>query len=139
MSEKITVYIDGASRGNPGEGAVAFVVYNSNSRELYRGGKKIGRCTNNMAEYIALIEALKYLNGLNGSGKKSVSIYSDSELVVNQINGTYQVRNQRLKKLYDEVMKLIDQSGHNINLKIIPRDYNREADRLVNLILDNKL
>ena len=86
------IFIDGGSRGNPGEGAIGFVVFNSKNEEVFRSGKKIGICTNNIAEYNALIEALEHVEKHRLSQNRNVEIYSDSELLVKQMNSIYKVK-----------------------------------------------
>jgi len=135
------VYIDGGSRGNPGEGAVSFIIYDENNIELFRFGKKIGFCTNNFAEYNALIEALKYLvnnkSGIN-SNDKVISFYSDSLLLVNQMNGIYKVRNKNIEVLVNKAKNLIDKVN-NVIIKYIPREKNVYADEIVNNALDEQV
>ncbi|MFW6138559.1 MAG: ribonuclease HI family protein [Spirochaetota bacterium] len=131
------IYIDGGSRGNPGQGAIGIVGF-ENNREIYRYGRKIGRCTNNYAEYTALIEALKYILGSKQSGlENQIIIYSDSELLVNQIRGTYRVKNQNIAPLYREAKELLEKL-ENVQIEHVRRENNCTADRIVNRVLDSK-
>ncbi len=131
----IEVYIDGGSRGNPGNAAIGFVVYRDGS-EIYRLGKKIGVTTNNRAEYTALIEALKYLLRTADNNEK-ITIISDSELIVNQINGKYKVKSRSIAPLYKEAIGLL-KNFKNIELIHVKRENNRVSDWILNRILDNK-
>ena len=131
----VDVYIDGGCRGTPGDGALGFIV-KEGGLELYRFGKHIGNCTNNVAEYKALICALDYLLK-NGYGKRKITVYSDSELLVKQIEGTYRVRSDVLKPLFSDAVRLI-REARNVRLVHINREKNRIADRIVNRILDRK-
>ena len=130
------VYIDGGSRGNPGQAAIGFIVFNEKNEEIFRFGKKIGKKTNNVAEYTALIEALKYLSKRVSNPNEKIEIYSDSELLTKQLKGIYRVKDDKLKKLYNRVTKIL--SGFN-NVKIvhIKRDKNKISDWIVNRVLDN--
>lgn len=132
----VEVFIDGGCRGNPGEGAYGFVV-KEDGRERYRYGERIGRCTNNGAEYRALIEVLRYLLD-SGYGKgKRITIYSDSELLVKQMGGEYKVKSGRLKPLYTDAVKLFRELKY-IELMHVKRQENRLADWILNRILDGK-
>lgn len=112
---------------------MGFVVYDPFSREIHREGRYLGVTTNNCAEYQALIAALKYCS--DHLQKNAVTVYSDSELVVRQLNGMYRVRNPGLKSLHreaDRLVQLLDAS-----LKHVGRDKNRVADGIVNQTLDS--
>ena len=131
------IFIDGGSRGNPGEGAIGFVVFNGNNEEMFRFGKKIGICTNNFAEYNALIEALKHIENHSLSKNKKVLVYSDSELLVKQLNNVYNVKSGNLIPLYHEAMSLIDKNKK-VRINHIKREDNHTADWIVNRVLDGK-
>ena len=131
------IYIDGGSRGNPGEGAIGLAVVNSENEEVYRFGKRIGLCTNNFAEYNALIEALDYVATNRLSGNKNVDIYSDSELLVKQMNKIYKVKSGNLIPLFKKARNVFDKDSR-IRIKHINREKNRTADWIVNRVLDGK-
>lgn len=131
------IYIDGGSRGNPGEGAIGFAVFNNENREVFRFGKKIGPCTNNYAEYNALIEALEYVVKNRLSGNKNVDIYSDSELLVKQMNKLYKVKSGNLLTLFKKARHVIENDDR-IRIMHINREKNRTADWIVNRVLDGK-
>jgi ribonuclease HI len=96
--------------------------------------EQIGKTTNNQAEYMALIAGLKKAISL---GAQQVTVNSDSELMVKQLQGKYRVKNADLKPLYEEVVKLAYSLG-NFKIASVPRELNREADKLANLAFDKK-
>ena len=128
------VYIDGASRGNPGEAGVGIIVYDENKKPLRQFGCYFGKLTNNMAEYMALTFALIVLLEL---GVKSATVYSDSELLIRQLNGKYRVKNERILPLYLQI-KYILRSFKKIKFCHIRREKNKAADRLANRAIDEK-
>ena len=129
--EKAVLYTDGASRGNPGPAAIGAVIKDGHGKVLARISKRIGRTTNNQAEYRAVIAALEEAVRLGAAG---VEIKSDSELVVKQISGRYRVKHPALKPLYRQVKEL-QSSFQNCIVTSIPRRQNREADGLCNAAL----
>ena len=128
----IEVYCDGGARGNPGPAAWGFVI-KKDGRTIKEDCGYIGIATNNFAEYTALVEALSYLRK-NFKGA-SAKIYLDSKLAVSQLNGEYKIKNLNIAKLVREVRE-IEKSLSNIVYNHIPRDQNKEADRLVNIALN---
>lgn len=133
----LKIYIDGGSRGNPGDAAIGVVIYNDKREEIYRFGEKIGAKTNNIAEYSALIRALEHLKKMISNTDEKILIYSDSELLVKQINGIYKVKNKKLKTLYDKAKSLL-KNFKNIEIKHIVREKNTVSDWIVNRVLDNR-
>jgi len=135
----LKIYTDGGSRGNPGQGAAAFVVA-GNSKVIHEESKRLGISTNNEAEYLALLMGISWLS----ENKKEIPadeifFFLDSELVVNQINGIYKVKSKTLKKLFNEVNAVREKIGLKIFFKHIPRNKNKIADSLVNKSLDEKI
>ncbi len=129
---KITeVYIDGASRGNPGESGIGVLVIrpDASSEEIK---EYIGRGTNNEAEYKALIKALAYLVA---EGSATVKIHTDSQLVASQMNGLWKVKDPKLRILHSEAKKLVS-SIPAFEIEYIPRERNTEADGLANEAID---
>ena len=128
--DSLEVYSDGASRGNPGPAAIAFMVLSEDRKTLKRYSKCVGVRTNNQAEYEALISALEFASTL--SDQQAVC-YIDSELVVKQLNGEYRVRNQKLKVLWRKVNAL-KQRFKRISFKHVSRTnrYIQEVDQLAN-------
>ena len=133
MKTKLILNVDGASRGNPGPAAIGVTLKDETGVLLAELSEKIGQTTNNQAEYRALIAGLKQCKIL---GAKEVFVRSDSELMVRQVLGIYRVKKEELKPLYGEVRKL---AGSFAVFKInnIPREQNKEADKLANKALDS--
>ena len=131
---RLRVYSDGASRGNPGISAIAFMIMTEDGRLLKRYSKYVGVRTNNQAEYEALISALESASELTD---QEVTCCMDSELVVKHLNGEYQVRNPKLKTLWLKVQEL-KQSFQRITFKSVPRTdiHIKQVDRLANQALD---
>jgi len=134
-SGKLTFYIDGASRGNPGKAAIGVVVMDGSGHVIDELKRYIGETTNNTAEYQALIEALT--EGIRLGGRV-VHVFSDSELMVRQINGVYKVKDVKLLDLYKEA-KLLISNFKDFKIDHITRDKNSKADALANEALDNHL
>ncbi len=130
--KKAVIYADGASRGNPGSAAIGATIKDGQGRLVTSISQRIGRATNNQAEYRAIIAALEEATKL---GAKQVDINSDSELVVKQINGEYRVKKATLKPLYQQV-KQLQGSFQGFTITHIPRRQNIEADKLANKALD---
>ncbi|MDD4357832.1 MAG: ribonuclease HI family protein [Smithellaceae bacterium] len=126
------LFSDGACRGNPGIGGAGAVITDDSDRVLWEGSQYLGQCTNNIAEYQALILGLK---GALVCGYKNLEIYLDSELLANQINGSYKVRNENLKILMQEVRRLLS-SFASSEVRHVLRCHNARADRLANLAID---
>lgn len=129
----MNLFTDGGARGNPGPGALGVVIKDSKGKKVFELGKYLGECTNNEAEYEALIAGLEAAKERNYS---DLTCFLDSELVVKQLTGEYKVKNTRLKVYFDKVKKL-SQNFKNITFKHVPRTKNAEADALVNKVLDS--
>jgi len=130
--ERWLVFSDGASRGNPGPASIGAVVYDEAGREAHVVSRRIGRATNNEAEYQAAIAGLEAALAL---GVQHVELRMDSELVVRQLVGHYKVRNTRLQPLYARLLELRRRFDV-FDANSIPRAQNRRADELANLALD---
>lgn len=126
-------HIDGASRGNPGPAAYAVVLRDADGKMVLELGKKIGRETNNVAEYYALLAALDYAAS---HGIHALRIRSDSELLVRQMQGRYKVKSPDLKPLHERALKLVRQLRY-FAIEHVPREMNRDADALANVALDS--
>ncbi len=126
------LYADGGSRGNPGPSASGYVLMNMDGNVIVQNGLALGVTTNNQAEYqslkLGLEEALR-------RGIRSLKVYMDSMLVVNQMRGVYKVKNADLKAINQSVMSLVAQF-ESITFTHVPRERNRKADAIVNEILD---
>ena len=131
----IEVYCDGGARGNPGPAAWGFVIRQGGLNIKVDCGY-IGIATNNFAEYTALVEALSYLRK-NFKGK-SAKVYLDSKLAVSQLSGEYKIKNLTIAKLVREVRE-IEKGLGDIVYNHIPRERNKEADRLVNIALNKNI
>ncbi len=128
----LEVYCDGGSRGNPGPAAYGFVI-RRDSKIIKEAGGYLGIETNNFAEYTALIEALNWLQK-EYSGYDLVA-YLDSKLVVSQLSGFYKVKSPKIRELVFKVRQLEPNFGK-IYYRHITREKNKDADRLVNLVLN---
>ena len=128
----LVAYIDGGARGNPGPAGYGVVVEDEVGRPVAELSEFLGRQTNNYAEYSGLLAALSYTLK---HGFKALKVYSDSELLVKQITGEYKVSSPTLKELNRDAGKLIAQL-ESFEITHLPREKNREADRLANLAMD---
>ena len=128
----LDIYCDGASRSNPGEASVGITIMEQDI-EIDTISRKIGIATNNVAEYQALIDGLKYCND---NKVQNVSFYLDSKLVVEQISGNFKVKSEHLKVMYEEAKVLISKID-NFTINHIYRVNNKRADELANQALDN--
>jgi len=132
-AKRATIWVDGASRGNPGQAAIGVIIKDEQGKIITRVSQRIGTTTNNQAEYRAVIVALEKVIEL---GITRVEIKSDSELVVKQINGLYRVKKAALKPLYQQV-KQSQSLLEGFAITHIPRRQNAEADKLANAALDS--
>ena len=124
--------IDGASRGNPGPASYAVVIRDPGGKPILELAKNIGRETNNVAEYYALLAALDYATSHN---IPALRIRSDSELLVRQMQGRYKVKSADLKPLHERASKMAKQLGY-FAIEHVRREQNRDADALANVALD---
>lgn len=134
MHRKVDIYTDGGSRGNPGPGAAGFVIKDENGKTLLSRGIFLGEVTNNVAEYTAVQKALTAAREM---GVKSVRLFSDSQLLIRQINGQYKVKSENLRQYYNACMELLAgfeswQATH------VYREQNAEADGLANQAMDKR-
>ena len=132
---RLTIYVDGASRGNPGPSGIGIVIKDGEGATRVKISSYIGRATNNQAEYRALIVGLREAAGLKAD---HVDIRSDSELLVEQVCGRYKVRSAQLKGLFQEVKALLAGFSYSV-ISYIPRHQNRVADALANQALDGQV
>jgi len=138
--EKFIVYTDGGARGNPGPAALGYVIKDERGKTLKEHGEYIGEKTNNEAEYKAVIFALKKIKSLWGKDKAKkaeVQVFSDSQLIIRQLNRQYKVENENMQKFFLELWNLIIDFG-SVTFTEIPREENKEADKMVNQALDAK-
>jgi len=131
----VKLFTDGGSRGNPGPSAIGYVIMDMEDNVLEDKAQYLGVATNNQAEYTALKMGLEACQRM---GVKEVNCYLDSLLVVNQVNGSYKVKNQDLWPIHDAVNQLKDSFRH-VHFKHVPREFNKLADAAVNRALDEHM
>jgi ribonuclease HI len=129
---RLVVHVDGGARGNPGPAAIAAVISTPGGEVLEEHGERIGKATNNVAEYRALLLGLERARS---RGADEVELVGDSELVVRQVRGEYKVKDEALKGLYAQVVKALA-GFERWSIRHVRREENAEADRLVNVALD---
>lgn len=122
----LTLYVDGAARGNPGEAGIGVVIMDRQGNTLFRLGQYIGRATNNQAEYKGLIAGLEEALALGG---EELVVYTDSQLMERQIKGQYRVKDKILQGHHNRACHLL-RSFRSYRIEHIPREKNQEADRL---------
>lgn len=133
--KEIIIHCDGASRGNPGEAGIGVLIESENGEVLEEYYEYIGVATNNESEYKALIKSLELSTNHT---RQSVKVYSDSELVVKQLNKEYKVKSKGLKPLYTRV-KNLEQNFSKVKYFHVKRDLNERADELANQALDESM
>jgi ribonuclease HI len=130
--DKLVVNVDGGARGNPGPAAIAAVLRDPSGELVEERGERIGRATNNVAEYKALLLGIE-LAAARGAGE--LELVGDSELIVRQVKGEYKVKDATMRELHAEVKQAL--SGFDRwSIRHVRREHNAEADRLVNAALD---
>lgn len=133
----LTIYTDGASRGNPGPASYGFII-TSNGKKVYEEGKYLGITTNNFAEYSAVLKSLEYLTThLENLERVELNFLMDSKLVVEQLSGRFKIKSQSLKPLIEKI-KGYSARFKSVNFTHIPRSKNKIADQLANFALDNR-
>ncbi len=133
----ISIHTDGGARGNPGPAAIG-VVIESQTQGKRTLGKYLGATTNNVAEYTAVLEALSFLLLEWGTGEREdVHFYLDSQLVERQLSGIYKIKEPTLQNLALQIKQKIKEWGTTISFTHVPREQNREADKIVNSVLDS--
>lgn len=137
----LNVFTDGAARGNPGSAAIAFLVTDENKNKIYSYGEKIGFTTNNVAEYKAVICALDWFckNKEKIQKNSKIFFFLDSKLICSQLNGLFKIKDSDLRTLFFKVKEKEAELKHDIFYFHIPREQNKEADKIANMALDNKL
>ena len=131
---KLTVNVDGGARGNPGPAAIGVVVRDATGAVLEESGETIGRATNNVAEYRALLRGIELARAC---GATELELVGDSELIVRQIEGRYKVKDAEMKKLHGEAKRALS-SFDSWSIRHVRREHNADADRLVNAALDGQ-
>lgn len=131
----LTIHCDGASRGNPGQAGIGYVIADSVGAILKEESDYLGQATNNVAEYSALIRSLQDSLKL---GARKIRVFTDSELMVKQIKGEYKVKSEGLAPLFQQAVGLIA-CFEDFEIEHIPRLKNKRADQLANLGIDAAL
>lgn len=134
MNNKLIIYTDGGARGNPGPAAIGAVIYDEQRQVVAEISEYIGETTNNQAEYRAVVAAIAKARELGGS---ELDFFLDSQLVVEQLNGNYKVKNKDLAPLFVQIYNA-GLGFRKVRYTHIPREQNKEADKLVNLALDSR-
>jgi ribonuclease HI len=132
---KVRVYSDGAARGNPGPSGAGAVLVDASGQEVDRLGKYLGIQTNNYAEYMGLLLGLKRARDL---GIREVEVFADSELMIRQLGGRYQVRSPTLRPLYQEALRVLNDFSR-VKLVHVPRKMNAAADEMSNRAIDERM
>jgi ribonuclease HI len=130
---RITVNVDGGARGNPGPAAIGVVVRDAAGEVLEEHGERIGRATNNVAEYRALLRGIELAAA---HGATELELIGDSELVVRQVEGRYKVKDATMRELHAEAKRALE-PFEDWSIRHVRREHNAEADRLVNQVLDS--
>ncbi len=131
------IHCDGGSRSNPGPAAAAFVVYGEKNEILFQEGKFLGVATNNVAEYMGVVLALEWLAGQTGYANP-LNFYLDSQLIVNQLNGVFRIKEKTLAGLATRVKNLESKINSKVVFNHVLREKNKDADSLVNQTLDSQ-
>ncbi len=131
----IYAHTDGASRGNPGESGIGIIMRDEHGRVIHSTGKYIGKATNNIAEYVALIECLKKAKD---TACKKLVVLSDSELMVRQLQGRYRVKSEGLRKYFQRVHRMLKNAPFEFEIRHVSREQNHDADMLANVSIDSK-
>ncbi len=132
---RVRLYSDGAARGNPGLAGAGAVLVEPSGQVVDRLGKFLGTQTNNYAEYMGLLLGLRRAREL---GVREVEVFADSELMIRQLGGRYQVKSASLRPLYEEALKLLN-DFERVKLVHVPREMNRAADEMSNQAIDERL
>ena len=132
----VLAYTDGAARGNPGEGGIGVIMRGEDGEVIYSFGGYLGRTTNNVAEYRALLHCLKKAAGISCT---RLIVHSDSQLMVRQLLGEYKVKDKKLAPLYLEAVRLLKAAPFNVQIVHIDRELNHQADMLANAGIDGRI
>jgi ribonuclease HI len=125
---KLYIYTDGGSRGNPGPSGIGVIIQDSKRKKIKEISKYIGEATNNIAEYNALLHGLEEADALKAS---DIVVYMDSELLVRQLSGEYRVKDEAMRPLFEKALAILKRFD-SFEIKHVAREKNREADKLVN-------
>lgn len=135
VANSATVYVDGASRGNPGPAGIGYYIVGEDGQTVKRGGEFIGFATSRVAEYYAMKEGIEQAIEL---GFKSVRFVADSLMVINQLNGIFQVKNKDIMPIYRDIQVLLNKFDV-VAFTHVPRLQNAAADKEANLAIDRTM
>lgn len=133
-AEEMELFVDGGSRGNPGPAGGGFAIY-AKGKLIHKGSEYFGEQTNNQAEYLALRLALR--EAFDKFGDAKIHCYMDSQLVVEQMNGNYKVKSEKVRSLFNEVKRIAEQFKA-FKIEHVKREQNKMADKLANEAMDRK-
>jgi ribonuclease HI len=134
-SPRLRLFSDGAARGNPGPAGAGAVLVDPDGQVVARLGKYLGTQTNNYAEYMGLLLGLKHARSL---GTRELEVLADSELLIRQLEGRYQVKSTTLRPLYEEAARLLKDFSR-VKLTHVPREKNKAADEMSNRAIDERM
>jgi ribonuclease HI len=134
LEDYIKVYFDGGSRGNPGPSAVGAVVYDRKGKKILEHSEYIGKHTNNVAEYASLDRILELVKKF---GAQKIILLTDSMLLHNQLKKIWKIKDKKILEIFLRISEKLAKYRL-VDLRLIPREENREADKLVNIALDSK-
>lgn len=133
---KLIIFTDGASRGNPGKASYGFVILSESEKIIYKEGKAIGIATNNVAEYKAVLSSFAYVRDrIKKPSKLDIQVYTDSQLVANQLSGKYKIKNIVLGEIINKI-KEIERRFLSVKYEHVYREENKLADKMANQALD---
>ncbi|WNG60384.1 ribonuclease HI family protein [Archangium gephyra] len=135
VPSSLKLFSDGAARGNPGPAGAGAVLMDAEGRVVARLGRFLGTQTNNYAEYMGLLLGLKHARSL---GVKELEVLADSELLIRQLQGRYQVKSPTLRPLYEEASELLEHFSR-VRLTHVPREKNKAADEMSNRAIDERM
>jgi len=135
---KLIAFTDGASRSNPGEAGIGIVIKDEQGELKATLKKYLGKTTNNIAEYTALLTLIEHVKNSETLSCSELVVNTDSELMTRQMNGEYKVKDPDLKLLFQKVKLYLHEAPFKFSIHHIPRSQNKEADRLANEAIDEK-
>jgi len=138
-TNELNIYTDGGSRGNPGPAALGVYIKNDKGRVIAEIGKRLGVTTNNVAEYSAILSAFDWVseNLQKLPNLTKINFFMDSQLASSQLNGLYKIKNSGLRDIFFQIKQKENEIAISITYSHIPREKNKDADRMVNMALDN--
>jgi len=132
---RLRLYCDGAAKGNPGPAGAGAVLVEPSGQVVDKLGKFLGHQTNNYAEYMGLLLGLRRASELK---VREVEVFADSELMIRQLGGRYQVKSPSLRPLYEEALKLLNEFER-VKLVHVPREMNRAADEMSTRAIEERM